>query len=81
MAYAHISEDVREVAERLLTIAQLEVFRLECDGVGTMAIARRLGLTRSAVRDRIHNAHTKLERGGAVQDASGKWSMEKEVAA
>lgn len=76
-----ISPELRSVAERVLTPAQLEVFLLEQAGYGLMPIARRLVLTRSAVRDRIHNAHTKLEKHGCRQDANGKWYVDEEVAA
>lgn len=64
------------MAERELTRKQLEVFELECAEMGTMTIARRLMLTRSAVRDRLHSAHTKLERAGVRQDANGRYYIE-----
>lgn len=76
-----LSEPVRQIAERELTEKQLQVFRYECAGWGTMRIARHLSLTRGAVRDRLHNAHTKLEHAGVVQDASGRWFVNEEVAA
>jgi DNA-binding CsgD family transcriptional regulator len=72
---------VRAIAERELTAKQLEVFRRECDNWGTMRIARYFSLTRSSVKDRLHNAHTKLEHHGVQQDASGKWCVSEEVAA
>jgi len=68
--------EVREIAERELSQKQLEAFQLECDGHGTMAIARRLLLTRSAVRDRLHSAHTKLLKAGLCVDANGNWYQE-----
>jgi DNA-binding NarL/FixJ family response regulator len=81
MTWLTLPPDVRALAEAELTSKQLEVWRYECDGWGTMRIARHLSLTRSAVRDRLHNAHTRLEHHGVGQDASGKWFVEEEVAA
>lgn len=76
MSAPGLPPDVRAVAERVLTEAQLEAVELECR-MGTMPIARLLSISRSAVRDRLHNAHTKLERNGAMQDASGRWYLER----
>lgn len=76
MSYDDLPAEVREVAEEILSRSQLEAFRLECDGHGTMTIARRLMLTRSAVRDRLHNAHTRLLKVGLRLDENGNWRRE-----
>lgn len=69
--------EIRKTAESVLTTKQLEAFELECAGHGTMAIARKLWLTRAAVRDRLHNAHTALLRAGLRQDpTTGEWRRE-----
>jgi DNA-binding NarL/FixJ family response regulator len=76
VSYVELNPIVREIAERVLTPPQLEAFQLECDGRGTMAIARRLLVTRSAVRDRLHNAHTRLLKEGLRMDDKGEWYRE-----
>jgi DNA-binding NarL/FixJ family response regulator len=76
MSYSTLPHDVRTIAERVLSQKQLEAFHLEVDGLGTMAIARRLLLTRSAVKDRLHNAHTALIKAGVRQNGNGDWYVE-----
>ena len=76
MAASVIAPEIRDLAERELTPKQLEAFELECAGHGTMAIARRLMVTRSAVKDRLHNAHTALLKAGLRTDGNGNWRME-----
>lgn len=69
--------EIRETAERVLTPKQLEAFELECAGHGTMGIARRLLVTRTAARERLHNAHTALLKAGLRQDPmTGQWRRE-----
>jgi RNA polymerase sigma factor (sigma-70 family) len=62
-------EDVRRLAERMtpvlwaaLTPAQAAAVRLAADGCGTPGIARELGVSRAAVRDRLRRAVARLQR-------------------
>jgi DNA-directed RNA polymerase specialized sigma24 family protein len=68
---------VREVVERTLTEKQREAFELELAGWGVMRIARRLGVTKGAIVDRLHNAHTKLSKEGVRMDEFGRWYLER----
>jgi predicted DNA-binding protein YlxM (UPF0122 family) len=81
MTFQTLPPAVREIAERILTEKQREAFELELAGWGMMRIARRLGVTKGAVVDRLHNAHTKLQNAGVKMDEFGRWSVEEEVAA
>lgn len=71
-----IPDHIRTMAQEVLTEKQFEAFELEQAGWGIMRIARHLTLTKTAVADRIHNAHTKLEKTGVRMDEFGKWYIE-----
>ncbi len=58
--WADIDQTLRETAEAVLTDKQLDVVKLSLDGAGTGRIARALGISRSAARDRLDNAYRKL---------------------
>lgn len=73
---AEIPDEVRAIAERVLTGKQLEAFELEQRGMGMMSIARRLSITKGAAVSRIEGAHLKLRKAGVVMDGSGRWHVE-----
>lgn len=58
--WADIDQELREPCERVLTEKQLDAVKLSIDGAGTGRIARALGISRSAARDRMENAYRKL---------------------
>ncbi len=58
--WCDIDQTIRETAERVLTDKQLDAVKLSLDGAGTGRIGRALGISRSAARDRLDNAHRKL---------------------
>jgi DNA-directed RNA polymerase specialized sigma24 family protein len=75
MTWQQLPPDVRRTAERSLTTKQREAFELELAGLGTLGIARRLGVTKGAVVDRLHNAHIKLAKEGVRMDEYGRWHL------
>lgn len=62
MTWEDLDPELRRRAEQVLTPAQLEVMRLKAHGLGDRVIARQLGITREAVRDRADKASLKLRR-------------------
>jgi DNA-binding CsgD family transcriptional regulator len=68
-----VAPDLRKIAERLLTARQLEVYKLVARGYGLRRIAVLLGISKSAVQDRLHLAELKvfreLERLAAEDEA------------
>ena len=56
------AEEFGDVAKRVCTDAEREVLELMAAGKGQRAIARELGISRSAARDRYHAAAEKIER-------------------
>lgn len=72
---------IRQIAEEVLTDKQREAFEYELAGLGLQKTAARLGVTRGAVRDRLHGAHLKLHAAGIRLDEFGRWTLEQEEAA
>ena len=81
MSYSSLSAEVRTIAEKVLTPKQLEYWQYELAGWKPYPIATRLGVTKSAVRDRQHNTHKNLLNAGVRMDEFGRWTVEEEVAA
>lgn len=54
------SEELREIAERVLTGRQLEAVKLVNSGYGVARISRVLGVTTTAVRGLLARAELKL---------------------
>lgn len=69
--------DVRALITEVLTQPQRQAFELEAAGLGTRSIALHLGLSRSAVRDRLWAAHDRLLTAGIRQDGSGRWHIQR----
>lgn len=82
MTYAQLPAPIRTLADQTLTQAQLEAWKLELAGWSQWQIAYRLGITRSAVRDRLRSASQSLDRAGIHQNPDGTWATrtEQEVA-
>jgi hypothetical protein len=81
MSFSTLSDETREIAERVLTEKQLEAFKLELAGWGMQRIARHLEITKGAAVSRIDNAHLKLRKAGVRQNQFGEWYLSEEVAA
>lgn len=60
-----VAPDLRALAERVLTPAQLEAYKLVARGYGRRRISVILGISTSAVRDRVNAAERKLVRAWA----------------
>lgn len=60
--WSTVPPEVREVAERVCTPAQLEALKLVGEGYGYKRAARMLGVTTGAVRDRLNGAYLKIQR-------------------
>ena len=61
MSYAELDPATREIAERVLTRKQLDVFKLWCAGAGTARIAIMLDVAEATARAHLRRAHQKLE--------------------
>lgn len=61
MAWSSLPENVREVAERVLTRKQLDVFKLSCAGAGTARIAIMLDISPSTARAHLRRAEQKVK--------------------
>lgn len=81
MSWSSLPENVREIAERVLTDKQLEAWKWEIAGDSQRQIAARLMITKGAVMSRLDGVELKLRKAGVVQDRFGQWSMSEEVAA
>jgi predicted DNA-binding protein (UPF0251 family) len=81
MSWGALPLDVRELAERVLTVKQLEAWQLELRGLGVRKIAARLEITKGAAADRLEAAYLKLRKAGVRQDEFGRWYVSEEVAA
>jgi predicted DNA-binding protein (UPF0251 family) len=55
-------DTVQDVARAVLTTKQYDAWRLEAAGISQRHIALVLGIGRSAVRDRLYEAHTRIAR-------------------
>lgn len=63
MTWARQDPDFQALAERILTPAELAAYRLSLTpGNGYRTVARILGISKSAARDRIDRARDKLAR-------------------
>jgi hypothetical protein len=56
------SEDIWAIAERVCTGAQLDALRLQAAGFSERRIASIIGITRSAVQDRLAGAFLKIRQ-------------------
>lgn len=57
------------VAERVCTPAELEAYRLELRGLSQWTMATALGISRSALRERLRNAGRKITAALAEAEA------------
>lgn len=63
MTWARQDQSFRDLAERILTPAELEAYALWVDSTnGYRTVGRILGIGKSAARDRIDRAITKIEK-------------------
>lgn len=75
MTWSQLPQEIQDLAKSILTQPQLEAFILDLAGDSTYTTAARLGVSRSAVRDRLRNAHAKLSAAGLVQDEDGTFRL------
>jgi DNA-binding CsgD family transcriptional regulator len=61
VSYATIPPEMRQVAERILTRKQLDVFKLSCAGAGSARIAIMLDIAESTARSHLRRAHQKIK--------------------
>ena len=61
MAYGELDPQTREIAERVLTRKQLDVFKLWCAGYGTARIAVILDVAEPTARGHLRRAIQKIE--------------------
>lgn len=80
MTWEQLPDDVKTVAERALTVKQLEVFKLHVAGLSDHQMMWKLGIHRSTARDRLNAATLNLLRAGVRQDPSGRWHYSEEAA-
>lgn len=59
--WADVSPDLREVIERVCTRRELEVLKMKAAGAGRRTISLALGISESAVRDRLNAAQRKIQ--------------------
>lgn len=76
MSYSEVSEDVREVANRVLTGKQLDVWVLMLAGCSQRRSALMLGLSRSTVRSHLEEAHMRLISAGVRWSVEGVYYLE-----
>lgn len=57
-------------ARQVLTVREFEAFELAVRGMSTRSIALALGVSRSAVRSRLENAHRKIHAATRKETAS-----------
>lgn len=62
MAWRDLDPGFRAACERALTEKQLEVVKLRAGGMGFRQIARALGITREAARDRWRQAELRIRQ-------------------
>lgn len=60
MSYGALPRDIREVAERVLTPRQLDVFILWCAGAGTARIGIMLDISEPVARRTLSRARQKI---------------------
>jgi FixJ family two-component response regulator len=62
MAWANLEPGFRALTERVCTEAEVEVLKRVADGAGYKTVARELGITREAERDRWRAADRKIRQ-------------------
>lgn len=62
MSWNQLHPTIRTIAQQVLTEKQLTAYRLHANGISERHIALHLGITRRAVRDRLHEADVKIRR-------------------
>lgn len=60
MSWDTLSPELRELAERVCTSKELEALKLKSAGYGRRRIAIVIGISETAVRDRLRSAERKL---------------------
>jgi len=60
MTWHRLPRIYQEIAETVCTKPELDALKLSLEAESQRSIARILGITRSSVRDRLDNAHTKI---------------------
>lgn len=60
MSYQHLTPDIRQIAETVLTPKQLTAYKLHANGLSERDIAIHLRISRRAVRDRLAEADVKI---------------------
>jgi DNA-binding CsgD family transcriptional regulator len=60
VSYASLPDNVRQVAEEVLTRKQLDVFKLWCSNYGTARIANMLDISEPVARRHLNRAHQKI---------------------
>jgi len=50
------------IVQRVCTPHELEALHLKAQGLGIRSISRSLGISRSATKDRLSNAHRKIQQ-------------------
>jgi DNA-binding CsgD family transcriptional regulator len=67
LTWSTISPELREIIERVCTAAEVEVLKLKASGYGTRRTALVVGISRSAVIDRLRSAERKIMQEVAAQ--------------
>ena len=67
-----IAPAVLEIAENVLTPAQLEAWRMQLDGYSQRAISYHLDVGRTTVTDRLDGAWRALRRHGVLVTPDGR---------
>lgn len=61
MSYAQLEPETRQIAERILTRKQLDVFKLWCAGVKSPQIANMLDIAEPTARGTLKRAIQKID--------------------
>lgn len=56
-----VSPELWAIVERTCTVKEQEALELKALGFGVMAIARRLGISKTSARERLENASRKIQ--------------------
>lgn len=62
MSWNTLDARIRDIAHQVLTPKQLIAYKLDANGMSQTDIANHLGITRRAVRDRLHDADTNIRQ-------------------
>jgi DNA-binding CsgD family transcriptional regulator len=66
VSWSTLSPEMRELAERVCTPKELEALKLKASGYGRRRIAIVIGISETAVRDRLRSGERKL--AAALED-------------